>query len=56
MTEIAEEHREGNMDFIERIFGVAPDGGTGSLEWAFLLVPLIGAWLLLKYRPWTRQR
>jgi hypothetical protein len=24
------------MDFIERIFGMAPDGGTGSLEVLFL--------------------
>jgi hypothetical protein len=26
------------VDFIERIFHVAPDGGTGSLELAVLLV------------------
>jgi hypothetical protein len=28
------------MDFIERIFGVAPDGGDGSLELLLFLVPL----------------
>jgi hypothetical protein len=28
------------MDFIERIFGVAPDGGSGSLELLWFLVPI----------------
>jgi len=28
------------LDFIERLLGVAPDGGSGSLEWALLLVPI----------------
>jgi hypothetical protein len=26
------------MDFIERIFGVSPDGGNGALEWLIVLV------------------
>jgi hypothetical protein len=26
------------MDFIERIFNVSPDGGSGSLEFILLLV------------------
>jgi hypothetical protein len=25
------------MDFIERIFGVSPDGGDGSLEFMYLI-------------------
>ena len=29
------------MDFIERIFGVAPDGGSGALELALFLVPVV---------------
>jgi len=29
------------MDFIERIFHIAPDGGTGTLELSFLIVFLI---------------
>ena len=34
------------MDFIERIFGLAPDGGSGSLEFLLFLVPVAGiAWL-----------
>ncbi len=28
------------MDFVERIFHVAPDGGTGSLELAIIFVLL----------------
>jgi hypothetical protein len=36
------------MDFIEQIFGIAPDGGTGSLEFALLLLPI--AILYLVYR------
>ncbi len=29
------------MDFIERIFHIAPDGGTGTLELSFLIVLLL---------------
>jgi hypothetical protein len=29
------------MDFIERIFHIAPDGGTGALELSFLIMFLI---------------
>lgn len=28
------------MDFIERIFGISPDGGSGSFELMLLLVPI----------------
>jgi uncharacterized OsmC-like protein len=28
------------MDFIERIFHIAPDGGNGLTEWAIVLVGL----------------
>jgi hypothetical protein len=30
------------MDFIERIFHVSPDGGSGTLELLLLLIPLLG--------------
>jgi hypothetical protein len=40
------------MDFIERLFGIAPDGGSGTLEMALFLIPLAGL-LLLWY---VRQR
>jgi hypothetical protein len=38
------------MDFIERIFGIAPDNGSGSLELLLFLIPLVGLVLLYKYR------
>jgi len=31
----------GQMHVIEKVFGVAPDGGNGFLELAFLAVPLV---------------
>ena len=44
------------MDFIERIFGLAPDGGSGSLEFLLFLIPLaVFAWLI-KYRLASRRR
>ena len=35
------------MDFIERLFGISPDGGDGSTEALYLLVAVaaLGAWL-----------
>jgi len=38
------------MDFIERIFGIDPDGGSGSLEVALIAVPIMVALL------WYRRR
>jgi hypothetical protein len=40
------------MDFIEKIFGVSPDGGSGSFELLLFTVPVIA---LLAIRAW-RQR
>ena len=38
------------MDFIERILGISPDGGSGGVELLMLAVPLaVAAW-------WTRRR
>jgi hypothetical protein len=34
------------MDFIERIFGISPDGGSGSLELLLFLLPVVGIYLL----------
>ena len=33
------------MDFIERLFGISPDGGSGSVEFLLLSIPIL-AWLL----------
>ncbi len=41
------------MDFIERLVGVSPDGGSGATEFALLIVPLL---LALAGRVLTRRR
>jgi len=38
------------MDFIERIFGVSPDGGSGSVELLLFLVSLFGISLFFVLR------
>ncbi|MEO8655665.1 MAG: hypothetical protein ABI409_16175 [Ramlibacter sp.] len=39
------------MDFIERIFGVAPDGGSGTWEMLLFAIPIAG----LGYLAWRRR-
>ena len=34
------------MDFIERLFGVLPDGGSGSLEVLLFLITILGTVVL----------
>ena len=34
------------MDFIERLFGFAPDGGNGSLELLLFAIPIVGVLIL----------
>jgi hypothetical protein len=41
------------MDFIERIFGISPDGGDGSFEIMLFAIP-IAVILALFY--WQRKR
>jgi hypothetical protein len=43
------------MDFIERIFGIAPDGGSGWLELLLFIVPIAGIIAIAQYRK-RRQR
>ncbi len=43
------------MDFIERLFGFSPDGGSGSLELWLLAVPII-VLCYLALRRLQRQR
>ena len=31
------------MDFVETLFGIAPDSGSGALEFALLVVPFLVA-------------
>jgi len=47
------------MDFIERIFGVSPDGGNGSLEFMYLTGMVVAACLVgyaLRRRRSARSR
>jgi hypothetical protein len=43
------------MDFIERIFGFAPDGGSGSLELLLFAIPLAGIAYLIVRRQRRRK-
>lgn len=40
------------MDFIERVFGFAPDGGNGSLEFLLFAIPVAG----IAYLLWRRRQ
>ena len=42
------------MDFIERIYGISPDGGSGSFDLLLFLVPLFGIFLFFVLR--SRKR
>jgi hypothetical protein len=44
------------MDFIERIFGISPDGGSGLFELILIVVPLLGTAALYLRRTWRRAR
>lgn len=45
------------MDFIERLFGIAPDGGSGWLEILLFAVPLAGiVWLVARKRNAAKRR
>jgi len=38
------------MDFIEKIFGISPDGGSGVFEIVLFLIPIMGLYLLYRSR------
>jgi len=50
--------QKGPMDFIERIFGVSPDGGNGSLEFLYIAAILVAVALAAYalYRRGTLRR
>lgn len=43
------------MDFLERIFGVAPDGGDGTTELLYMAVALVVVAMGVARR-WSRRR
>ena len=43
------------VDFIESIFHISPDGGSGLLELLLFAVPIVGASFLIAQR-WLRRR
>jgi hypothetical protein len=42
----------GNMDFIEKIFGISPDGGSGAFEVLLFLIPIAG---IIAIRLWRKR-
>ncbi len=44
------------MDFIEQIFGISPDGGSGALEILLFLIPAMGIYLLYRLRSRHNKR
>lgn len=48
--------QEVQMDFIERIFGFSPDGGSGNFELLLFAIPIAGIAYLLVRRRLRRQR
>ncbi len=40
------------MDFIERIFGFSPDGGSGLFEVLLFVIPIAG---ILAIREWRKR-
>jgi hypothetical protein len=38
------------MDFIEKIFGFFPDGGSGAFEVLLFVIPIVGLYLLYQRR------
>jgi hypothetical protein len=38
------------MDFIEKIFGFSPDGGSGAFEVLVFVIPIVGLYLLCQRR------
>jgi len=39
------------VEFIERIFGFSPDGGSGAFEILVLVISIVGLYLVHRFRP-----
>lgn len=44
------------MDFIERIFGISPDGGSGAFEVLLFLIPIVGIYIIYRARSGARKQ
>lgn len=44
------------MQFIEQIFGIAPDGGSGLFELILFLIPFSGIAAVYLVRRWQREK
>jgi hypothetical protein len=44
------------MDFIERIFGISPDGGSGVFEVLLFGIPIIGLYIFYRSRSRSHTR
>lgn len=45
------------MNFIEQLFGIAPDGDSGVLEFVLFALPLAGIlWIALRRRHAAKRR
>lgn len=44
------------MDFIERIFGISPDGGSGIFELLLFVVPVLGLYIVYAARSIRSKR
>ena len=43
------------MDWIEKLFGISPDGGDGTTEAMFLIAALAVAAVIVFRVPWVRE-
>ena len=41
------------VDFIEILFGLSPDGGSGAFEWLLFLIPVAG---IVAIREWRKRK
>jgi len=44
------------VDFIEKIFGFSPDGGSGAFEVLLFAIPIVGLYLLYQRRSSSRKK
>jgi hypothetical protein len=42
--------KERAVDFIEQIFGISPDGGSGAFEVLLFLIPIVGIYVIYRMR------